>query len=159
FTSHIWMGFPWKPVNITLTSWYWIGLGTIETSNKNSGQRSYGIGGIYLQKKIQEITGRTTHGSGSSEKKESEDDRGKAEVENKHRKRMRSPFGRHRERSFSRERPAFTSKKEADHIQATEGNEKLKDIDSDALSTSSHGNSNTLVWFCPQLRPKRRKTI
>ncbi|XP_015669765.1 rap guanine nucleotide exchange factor 6 [Protobothrops mucrosquamatus] len=79
-----------------------------ETSNKNSGHRSYGIGGAYLQKKIQQMTSKTAERSVSIEKRESEEDRGKPEPLYKARKRMGSPFGRFRERSISRERSAFT---------------------------------------------------
>ncbi|KAL7989168.1 hypothetical protein Chor_011834 [Crotalus horridus] len=42
-----------------------------ETSNKNSGHRSYGIGGAYLQKKIQQMTSKTAERSVSIEKRES----------------------------------------------------------------------------------------
>lgn len=128
-----------------------------ETSNKNSGQRSYGIGGTYLQKKIQEITDRMTHASRGSEKRDYEADRNEAELESTNRKRLR--FQRLRERSFSRERPAFASEKEADHRQATERKEKQMDINSDILSISSHGNRSQFCCFCSRLRHKRRKTI
>ncbi|ETE72490.1 Rap guanine nucleotide exchange factor 6, partial [Ophiophagus hannah] len=42
-----------------------------ETSNKNSGHRSYGIGGAYLQKKIQQMTSKTAERSVSIKKQES----------------------------------------------------------------------------------------
>ncbi|XP_053156737.1 rap guanine nucleotide exchange factor 6 isoform X11 [Hemicordylus capensis] len=131
-----------------------------ETSNKNSGQRSYGIGGAYLQKKIQQMTSRTAERSVSTEKRESDDAREKTELLYKPRKRMGSPFGRIRERSFSRERPAFTCDMEAECMQERDRREKQKDIDSNVSHTaSSHGNSSTRNWLCPKLRHKRRKTV
>ncbi|KAJ6667961.1 hypothetical protein lerEdw1_016282 [Lerista edwardsae] len=108
-----------------------------ETSNKNSGQRSYGIGGAYLQKKIQQMTSRTAERSVSAEKKDSEDARDETETSYKPRKRMRSPFGRIRDRSFSRERPAPTPDTEAECMPERDRSEKPKDVDSYALIPSA----------------------
>lgn len=131
-----------------------------ETSNKNSGQRSYGIGGAYLQKKIQMIC-KTRDSSGISEKGEREDESKKAEAEREHRKTKGSRFKRLRERSFSRERTAFTAKREAKHIEASEGSENQKEKDSDALSTASiYSNSNLWTSYCLCMKSRRRrKTI
>ncbi|XP_043925821.1 rap guanine nucleotide exchange factor 6-like [Protopterus annectens] len=65
---------------------------TSETSNKTSGQRSYSIGGAYLQKKIQQITGMMY---------ESEMNKEETEAERKARKRVRSPFRAFRGRTHS----------------------------------------------------------
>lgn len=132
-----------------------------EASNKNSGQRSYGIGGAYLQRKIQQMTSRTAEISVSAEKRQSEDVRDKTELQYKPRKRMVSPFARFRERSISRERSAAARDMDAKCMQEERDRaEKQKDIDSNVLHTaSSHGNSSSLMWLCPQLRHKRRKTM
>lgn len=131
-----------------------------ETSNKNSGQRSYGIGGAYLQKKIQQMTSRTAERSISAEKKDSEDARDETETSYKPRKRMRSPFRRIRDRSFSRERLASAPDMEAESMPERDRSGKPKDVDSNVLQPAvSHGNRSSRIWLCPQLRHKRRKTI
>lgn len=128
-----------------------------ETSNKNSGQRSYGIGGAYLQKKIQMIV-KARGSSDVSEKAERKDESEKAEAEHERRREKGLLFGRLRERSFSRERTAFTAKRETEHIQDSESSKKQKDRDSDALNTASiYSNSNLLTCDCLQMGPRRRR--
>lgn len=129
-----------------------------ETSNKNSGQRSYGIGGAYLQKKIWMIV-KARDSSDISEKGERKDESEKAEAE--HRRTMGLRFRRLRERSFSRERTAFTAKREPEHVEASEGSENQKEKDSDALSTASVcSNSNLWTSYCLCMKSRRRrKTI
>uniref|UniRef100_A0A8B9IZI1 Uncharacterized protein n=1 Tax=Amazona collaria TaxID=241587 RepID=A0A8B9IZI1_9PSIT len=124
-----------------------------EASNKNSGQRSYGIGGAYLQKRIWMIV----KARDSSDMTE----HGKAEAEREHRKTEGSQFRRLRERVFSRERTAFTAKREAEHTEASERSENQKDKDSDALSIASiYSNSNLWTSYCLCVKPRRRrKTI
>uniref|UniRef100_A0A8C6YQB5 Uncharacterized protein n=1 Tax=Nothoprocta perdicaria TaxID=30464 RepID=A0A8C6YQB5_NOTPE len=132
-----------------------------EASNKNSGQRSYGIGGAYLQKKIQEMIVKARDSADVCEKGGSKEASEKAELELEHRRRKGTLFGRLRERSFSRERTAFAAKREAEHPRASERSEKQEDIDSDALSTASiYGNSSLLAFHYLQRRiRRRRKTI
>lgn len=129
-----------------------------ETSNKNSGQRSYGIGGAYLQKKIQMIV-KARGSSDVSEKAERKDESEKAEAEHERRREKGLLFGRLRERSFSRERTAFTAKSETEHIQASESSKKQKDRDSDeTVNTASiYSNSNLLTCDCLQMGPRRRR--
>lgn len=128
-----------------------------ETSNKNSGQRSYGIGGAYLQKKIQMIV-KARDRSDISEKGERKDESEKAEAERERRREKGPLFRRLRERSSSRERTAFTAKREAEHVQASESSKTQKDRDSDALSTASiYSNSNSLTCDCLQMGPRRRR--
>lgn len=131
-----------------------------ETSNKNSGQRSYGIGGAYLQKKIWMIC-KARDSSVVSEKREREDEIEKAEAEREHRKMKGPRFRRLRERSFSRERTAFTAKRGAEHIEASEESENQKEKDSDALSTASiYSNSSLWTSYCLCMKSRRRrKTI
>lgn len=131
-----------------------------ETSNKNSGQRSYGIGGAYLQKKIWMIV-KARDSSDLSEKGEREDESEKAEAEREQRRTKGPLFRRLRERSFSRERTAFTAKRKAEHIEASEGSENQKEKDSDALSTASiYSNSSVWTSYCLCVKSRRRrKTI
>ena len=83
------------------------------------------------------------------------------------RKRMTSPFRRFRERTLSRERLANSKKEDADHNQATESCEKVKDVGSnikdekgsDIFNSNSRGNSNTLNCFYTRFTSKRRKTL
>lgn len=131
-----------------------------ETSNKNSGQRSYGIGGAYLQKKIWMIV-KARNNSDIKEKGEREEESEKAEAERERRKTKEPLFRRLRERSFSRERTAFAAKREAEHSEASEGSEKQKEKDSDALSTTSiYSNSSLRTPYCLCVKSRRRrKTI
>lgn len=112
-----------------------------------------------MQKKIQQMTSKTAERSVSIEKRESEENRGKPEPLYKARKRMGSPFGRFRERSISRERSAFTFRVEPACARERDRSEKQKDRPSiEGHTVSDHGNSSSLMWLCPQFRPKRRKT-
>lgn len=138
-----------------------------EASNKNSGQRSYGIGGAYLQKRIwmivkaRDSSDMSEKGEGEAEREKAEAEHGKAEAEHEHRKTEGPQFRRLRERIFSRERTAFTAKREAEHIGASERSENQKDKDSDALSIASiYSNSNLWTSYCLCVKPRRRrKTI
>lgn len=106
------------------------------------------------------MTNKRPERSVSTEQRESEDARDKAETSYQPRKRMRSPFGRFRDRSFSRERPAVVPGVEAECMPVRDRSEKQEDIDSNELhTTSNHGNRKSQMWLCSQLRQKRRKTI
>ncbi|XP_044914613.1 rap guanine nucleotide exchange factor 6 isoform X5 [Prionailurus viverrinus] len=137
-----------------------------ESSTKISGQSCPGIGGVYLQKKILQITRSTAKRTDRTEKA-TEEDRDRTSCENTARKRVTSPFRRFRERTLSRERLANSKKEDADHNQATESCEKVKDVGSnikdekgkDIFSSNSRGNSNTLNCFYTRFKSKRRKTI
>lgn len=131
-----------------------------ETSSKNIGQRSYGIGGAYLQKKIQQITSRRAERSDYTGKSDSQDARVKTELTYNLRKRTSPLFGRFRERSFSRERPVFSGVTESECKHDRERSGKQTDADSNVLhSASSHGNHTSVFRMCPQWRHKRRNTI
>lgn len=137
-----------------------------ESSTKISGQSCPGIGGVYLQKKILQITRSTAKRTDRTEKA-TEEDRDRTSCENTARKRVTSPFRRFRERTLSRERLANSKKEDTDHNQATESCEKVKDVGSnikdekgkDIFSSNSRGNSNTLNCFYTRFKSKRRKTI
>lgn len=131
-----------------------------ETSNKNSGQRSYGIGGAYLQKQIQKIC-QAGVSSERSAKVDREKESRKAEAEHQPTKIKGFLFRRIRERSFSRERTAVTAKREADPSEALESSGNQKDKDFDTLSTASIcTNSSVRISYCLCTRPRRRrKTI
>lgn len=131
-----------------------------ETSNKNSGQRSYGIGGAYLQKQIQKIC-QAGKNSEKSAKVDREKENRKAEAELEPTKIKGIQFRRLRERSFSRERTAFAAKREAEPTEALESSGNQKDKDTDTLSTASIcTNSSVYLSYCLCTRPRRRrKTI
>ncbi|XP_036758515.2 rap guanine nucleotide exchange factor 6 isoform X11 [Manis pentadactyla] len=137
-----------------------------ESSTKISGQSCPGIGGVYLQKKILQITRSTAKRTDRTEKA-TEENRGRTSCENTARKRMTSPFRRFRERTLSRERLANNKKEDADHNQATESCEKVKDVGSnikdekgcDIFNSNSRGNSNTVNFFHTRFKFKRRKTL
>ncbi|XP_047634521.1 rap guanine nucleotide exchange factor 6 isoform X6 [Phacochoerus africanus] len=137
-----------------------------ESSTKISGQSCPGIGGVYLQKKILQITRSTAKRTDRTEKA-TEENRDRTSCENTARKRMTSPFRRFRERTLSRERLANSKKEDADHDQATESCEKVKDVGSnikdekgsDIFNSNSRGNSNTLNCFFTRFKSKRRKTL
>ncbi|XP_014682800.2 rap guanine nucleotide exchange factor 6 isoform X9 [Equus asinus] len=137
-----------------------------ESSTKISGQSCPGIGGVYLQKKILQITGSTAKRTDRT-KKATEENRDRTSCENTARKRMTSPFRRFRERTLSRERLANSKKEDADHNQATESCEKVKDVGSnikdekgsDIFNSNSRGNSNSLNCFYTRFKSKRRKTL
>ncbi|KAJ8777421.1 hypothetical protein J1605_014804 [Eschrichtius robustus] len=123
-----------------------------ESSTKISGHSCPGIGGVYLQKKIQQITRSTAKRTDRTEKA-TEENRDRTSCENTARKRMTSPFRRFRERTLSRERLANSKKEDADLNQATESCEKVKDVGSnikdekgnDIFNSNSRGNSYTLI--------------
>ncbi|EPQ07349.1 Rap guanine nucleotide exchange factor 6 [Myotis brandtii] len=123
-----------------------------ESSTEISGRSFPGIGGVYLQKKILQIT-RSTAQRTDRTKKATEENRDRTSCENTARKRMTSPFRRFRERTLSRERLANSKKEDADHNQATESSEKVKDVGSnikdekgsDIFNSNSRGNSYTLI--------------
>ncbi|XP_063086645.1 rap guanine nucleotide exchange factor 6 isoform X20 [Cavia porcellus] len=128
-----------------------------ESSAKISGQSCPGIGGVYLQKKILQIT-RSTAKRTDRTKKATEEDRDRTSCENTTRKRMTSPFRRFRERTLSRER-LVNSQKE-DHRHAPDSWETVKDEEGrDNCHSSSRGNSNALTCFYARFKSKRRKTI
>uniref|UniRef100_A0A8C3YD47 Rap guanine nucleotide exchange factor 6 n=1 Tax=Catagonus wagneri TaxID=51154 RepID=A0A8C3YD47_9CETA len=135
-------------------------------SIKISGQSCPGIGGVYLQKKILQITRSTAKRTDRTEKA-TEENRDRTSCENTARKRMTSPFRRFRERTLSRERLVNSKKEDADHNQATESCEKVKDVGSnikdekgsDIFNSNSRGNSNTLNCFFTRFKSKRRKTL
>ncbi|XP_045856234.1 rap guanine nucleotide exchange factor 6 isoform X6 [Meles meles] len=137
-----------------------------ESSTKISGQNCPGIGGVYLQKKILQITRSTAKRTDRTEKA-TEENRDRTSCENAAKKRMTSPFRRFRERTLSRERLANNKKEDADHHQATESCEKVKDVrsnikdekGSDIFNSNSGGNRNTLNCFYTRFKSKRRKTI
>lgn len=133
-----------------------------ETSNKNSGQRSYGIGGAYLQKQIRMIC-QAGESSEKSAKVDREKETRKAEAEHEHEptKIKGFWFRRLRERSFSRERTAFTAKREAEPTEALERSGNQTDKDFDIQSTASIcSNSSVYTSYCLCTRPRRRrKTI
>lgn len=131
-----------------------------ETSNKNSGQRSYGIGGAYLQKQIRMIC-QAGDSSEKSAKAAREKESRKAEAEHEPTKIKGFRFRRLREGSFSRERTAFTAKREAEATEVLESSENQKDKDIDTLSTASiYSNSSVYTSYCLCIRPRRRrKTI
>ncbi|TKC42879.1 hypothetical protein EI555_011602, partial [Monodon monoceros] len=123
-----------------------------ESSTKISGHSCPGIGGVYLQKKIQQITRSTAKRTDRTEKA-TEENRDRTSCETTARKRMTSPFRRFRERTLSRERLANSKKEDADLNQATESCEKVKDVGSnikdekgnDIFNSNSRGNSYTLI--------------
>ncbi|XP_066134544.1 rap guanine nucleotide exchange factor 6 isoform X8 [Saccopteryx bilineata] len=131
-----------------------------------SGYSYPGIGGVYLQKKILQITGSTAKRTDRT-KKATEENRDRTSCENTARKRMTSPFRRFRERTLSRERLVNSKKEDADHNQATEICEKVKDVGSnikdekgnDIFNSNSRGNSNALNCFYTRFKSKRRKTL
>lgn len=140
-----------------------------ESSTKISGQSCPGIGGVYLQKKILQITRSTAKRTDRTEKA-TEENRDRTSCENTARERMTSPFRRFRrfrERTLSRERLANSKKEDADHNQATESCEKVKDVGSnikdergsDIFNSNSRGNSNALNCFYTRFKSKRRKTL
>ncbi|XP_059554288.1 rap guanine nucleotide exchange factor 6 isoform X18 [Myotis daubentonii] len=137
-----------------------------ESSTEISGRSYPAIGGVYLQKKILQIT-RSTAKRTDRTKKATEENRDRTSCENTARKRMTSPFRRFRERTLSRERLANSKKEDADHNQATESSEKLKDVGSnikdekgsDIFNSNSRGNSNALNCFYTRFKSKRRKTL
>lgn len=106
------------------------------------------------------MTSKRAEISVSNEKSENHDARVKTELMYKLRKRTRSLSGRFRERSFSRERPAFICVTEPECKQDRDRSEKQKEADSNVFhSASSHGNNTSLFWMCPQWKHKRRNTI
>lgn len=128
-----------------------------ETSNKNSGQRSYGIGGAYLQKQIRMIC-QAGESSEKSAKVDREGESRKAEAEHEPTKIKGFWFRRLRERSSSRERAAFSAKREAEPTEALESSENQKDKDFDALSTASICSSRSVYTsYCLCRRPRRRR--
>uniref|UniRef100_A0A8C5XPR6 Rap guanine nucleotide exchange factor 6 n=1 Tax=Microcebus murinus TaxID=30608 RepID=A0A8C5XPR6_MICMU len=135
-------------------------------SIKISGQSCPGIGGVYLQKKILQITRSTAKRTDRTEKA-TEETRDRPSCENTTRKRMTSPFRRFRERTLSRERLVNSKKEDSDHNQATESCEKEKDVGSNIkdekgnaiFNSNSQGNSNALNCFCTRFKSKRRKTL
>uniref|UniRef100_A0A8C6EUR3 Rap guanine nucleotide exchange factor 6 n=1 Tax=Marmota marmota marmota TaxID=9994 RepID=A0A8C6EUR3_MARMA len=137
-----------------------------ESSTEISGQNCPGIGGVYLQKKILQIT-RSTAKRTDRIKKATEENRDRTSCENTTRKRMTSPFRRFRERTLSRERLVNSQKEDADHNQATDSCEKVKDVGSnikdekgsDIFNSNSRGNSNILNCFHTRFKSKRRKTL
>ncbi|KAM6224295.1 rap guanine nucleotide exchange factor 6 [Rhynchocyon petersi] len=137
-----------------------------ESSTTISGQSCPGIGGVYLQKKILQITRSTAKRTDRTEKA-TEENRDRTICENTARKRMTSPFRRFRERTLSRERLANNQKADADHNQAKESCEQGKDVGSnikdekgsDNFKSNSRGNSNTLNCFYSRFKAKRRKTL
>ncbi|XP_054999011.1 rap guanine nucleotide exchange factor 6 isoform X9 [Sorex araneus] len=137
-----------------------------ESSTKISGQSCPGIGGVYLQKKILQITKSTAKRTDRIEEA-TEENRDRTSCENTARKRMTSPFRRFRERTLSRERLVNSKKEDAEHNQATESCEKVKDVGSnikdekgtDIFKSNSRGNNNTLNCFYSRFKSKRRKTL
>lgn len=137
-----------------------------EPSTKISGQSCPGIGGVYLQKKILQITGSTAKRTDRT-KKATEENRDRTSCENTTRKRMTSPFRRFRERTLSRERLVNRHKEDTDHNQATDSCEKVKGVGSNLTDekgnaicdSSSRGHSTALSCFCTRFKPKRRKTL
>ncbi|XP_011360566.1 rap guanine nucleotide exchange factor 6 isoform X6 [Pteropus vampyrus] len=138
-----------------------------ESSTKISGHSYPGIGGVYLQKKILQITRSTAKRTDRTEKA-TEENRDRTSCENTARKRMTSPFRRFRERALSRERLANSKKEDADHNQATGSCEKVKDVGSnirddekgsDIFNSNSRGTSNALNCFYARFKSKRRKTL
>ncbi|XP_078509268.1 rap guanine nucleotide exchange factor 6 isoform X6 [Lissotriton helveticus] len=143
---------------------------TCDSGHKSSGPRSYGIGGGYLQKRIQQITGRAAQDADCRQQREAEEEqrRPQAGQESKLRKRMRSPFGRLRERSSSRDRLVLPRKAKlqdseealvCEQLQSTAASgSRQKDPDATSIC-SVQGSSHSCVWLCPQIRSKRRKTL
>lgn len=135
-----------------------------ESTTRISGQNCPGIGGVYLQKKIRQITKSTAKRTDRMEEA-TEENRDRTSCENTARKRMTSPFRRFRERTLSRERLANSKKEDADHNQARESCEKVKDVGSnikdekgtDIFKPNSRG--NTLNCFYSRFKCKRRKTL
>lgn len=137
-----------------------------ESSTKISEQSCPGIGGVYLQKKILQITKSTAKRTDRIEEA-TEENRGRTSCENTARKRMTSLCRRFRERTLSRERLVNSKKEDAEHNQATESCEKVKDVGSnikdekgtDIFKSNSRGNSNKLNCFYSRFKSKRRKTL
>eukprot|EP00072_Mus_musculus_P053179 XP_006532631.1 PREDICTED: rap guanine nucleotide exchange factor 6 isoform X10 [Mus musculus] len=137
-----------------------------EPSTKISGQSCPGIGGVYLQKKILQITGSTAKRTDRT-KKATEENRDRTRCEDTTRRRMTSPFRRFRERTLSRERLVNNQKEDAHHNQATDSCEKVKDVGSNITDergnaiydSSSQGHSTALSCFCTRFKTKRRKTL
>ncbi|XP_032767837.1 rap guanine nucleotide exchange factor 6 isoform X6 [Rattus rattus] len=137
-----------------------------EPSTKISGQSCPGIGGVYLQKKILQITGSTAKRTDRT-KKSTEENRDRTRCEDTPRRRMTSPFRRFRERTLSRERLVNNQKEDAHHNQATDSCEQVKDVGSNitdergnAISdSSSQSHSTALSCFCTRFKTKRRKTL
>uniref|UniRef100_A0A8I5YCN5 Rap guanine nucleotide exchange factor 6 n=1 Tax=Rattus norvegicus TaxID=10116 RepID=A0A8I5YCN5_RAT len=137
-----------------------------EPSTKISGQSGPGIGGVYLQKKILQITGSTAKRTDRT-KKSTEENRDRTRCEDTPRRRMTSPFRRFRERTLSRERLVNNQKEDAPHNQATDSCEKVKDVGSNITDergnaiydSSSQSHSTALSCFCTRFKTKRRKTL
>lgn len=137
-----------------------------EPSTTISGQSCPGIGGVYLQKKILQITGSTAKRTDRT-KKATEETRDRTSCENTTRKRVTSPFRRFRERTLSRERLVNGQKEDADHNQATDSCESMKGVGSNSTDeegsanckSNSQSHSNALNCFCARFKPKRRKTL
>ncbi|XP_021067951.1 rap guanine nucleotide exchange factor 6 isoform X9 [Mus pahari] len=137
-----------------------------EPSTKISGQSCPGIGGVYLQKKILQITGSTAKRTDRT-KKATEENRDRTRCEDTTRRRMTSPFRRFRERTLSRERLVNNQKEDAHHNQATDSCEKVKDVGSNITDergnaiydSSSQSHSTALSCFCTRFKTKRRKTL
>lgn len=137
-----------------------------EASSEISGHSCPGIGGVYLQKKILQIT-RSTAKRTDRTKKATEENRDRTSCENTARKRITSPFRRFRERTLSRERLASSTKADADRHRAAESSEKVEGVGSsvrdekggDVSSSSSRGHSNALNCFRTRCQSKRRKTL
>uniref|UniRef100_A0A8C5U740 Rap guanine nucleotide exchange factor 6 n=1 Tax=Malurus cyaneus samueli TaxID=2593467 RepID=A0A8C5U740_9PASS len=131
--------------------------GSPRKSNKNSGQRSYGIGGAFLQKQIRMIC-QARDSSERNAKADREKESGKAEAEPEPTKIMGFRFRRFRERSSSRERTAFIAKREAEPTEASESSENPKEKDIDTLSTASiYSNSSVYTSYCLCTRTRRRR--
>lgn len=96
-----------------------------------------------------------------SVKVDREQENRKAEAEHEPTKIKGFRFRRLRERSFSRERTAFTAKREAEPTEALENSGNQKDKDIDSLSTASIcSNSSVYTSYCLCTRSRRRrKTI
>ncbi|XP_015858959.1 rap guanine nucleotide exchange factor 6 isoform X10 [Peromyscus maniculatus bairdii] len=137
-----------------------------EPSTKISGQSCPGIGGVYLQKKILQITGSTAKRTDRT-KKATEENRDRTSCETTTRKRMTSPFRRFRERTLSRERLVNSQKEDTDHNQAPDSCEKVKGVGSHVTdekgnaicASSSQGHNTALNCFCTRFKSKRRKTL
>ncbi|XP_073913277.1 rap guanine nucleotide exchange factor 6 isoform X9 [Castor canadensis] len=137
-----------------------------ESSTKISGQSCPGIGGVYLQKKILQITGSTAKRTDRT-KKATEENRDRTSCENTTRKRMTSPFRRFRERTLSRERLVDSQKEDANHHQAADSCEKVKGVGSSIreeegnaiFSSHSRGDRSALNCFYTRFKSKRRKTL
>ncbi|XP_053528725.1 rap guanine nucleotide exchange factor 6 isoform X8 [Artibeus jamaicensis] len=136
-----------------------------ETSTESSGHSCPSIGGVYLQKKILQIT-RSTAKRKDRTKKATEENRDRTS-ENTARKRITSPFRRFRERTLSRERLANSAREDADQHRAAEGSQRAEGVGGnlreekggDISSSSSRGHSTALNCFRTRCQSKRRKTL